>query len=231
MKKTILLFALLFISAAHAQDRPIPLLTVNGEGKVRVAPDQVSISVSIVSNGTKSADVKKENDTKVDAVLKYIKKMNIAKENYQTQRVSLYDNYDYEKRKHNYQATQTITVLLKDLSKYDELMEGLTDTGVNNISGVEFKTSMLEYHKSEARRSAIRNARLKADDLVSALGQSLGEAFTVVDNSQIDYPRPMYNEMAMKMADSVMGRNETLAAGEIEITANVSVSYILKPGK
>lgn len=231
MKKTLLLFAVLFISFAQSQEKQIPLLTVNGEGKIKVAPDQASISVSVLSTGTKAAEVKKSNDTKVDAVLKYIKSMNIAKEDYQTQRVSLYDNYDYDKKKHNYQATQTINILLKDLGKYDELMEGLVDQGVNNISGIEFKTSKLETYKSEARKAAIKSARDKANDYVVALGQGLGEAFTVIDNSQVDYPRPMYNQMAMMKMEMADGGNQTLAAGEIEITANVSVSYVLKPTK
>ncbi|AWI26892.1 SIMPL domain-containing protein [Flavobacterium pallidum] len=231
MKKTLLLFAMLFATFAQAQERQIPLLTVNGEGKIKVMPDQASISVSVVSTGVKSAEVKKENDAKVDGVLKFIQKMNIAKEDYQTQRVSLYDNYDYEKKKHNYQATQTINILLKDLSRYDALMEGLVDMGVNNISGIEFKTSKLEMYKSEARKAAIKSARDKAQDYVMALGQSLGEAFTVIDNSQVDYPRPMYNQMAMAKMEMADGGNQTLATGEIEIMANVSVSYVLKPSK
>ncbi|AWA30856.1 hypothetical protein HYN48_12635 [Flavobacterium magnum] len=229
MKKTLLLFAFLCMSLTQAQERQIPLLTVNGEGKIKVVPDQASISVSVISNGTKSAEVKKANDTKVDAVLKYIQKMNIAKADFQTQRVNLYDNYDYEKKKHDYQATQTITILLKDLSKYDELMEGLVDMGVNNISGVDFKTSKLEQYRSDARKAAIKNARAKADDYATSLNQSLGEAFTVIDNSPIDYPRPMFNAMAMAKMEMSDGGNQTLATGEIEITANVSVSYVLKP--
>jgi uncharacterized protein YggE len=53
--------------------------------------------------------------------------MNVAPADYKTQRVSLNPQYDYEKKKHNYNATQTIEILLRDLSKYDELMEGLVD--------------------------------------------------------------------------------------------------------
>lgn len=230
MKKTFLLLAAIVMTATvtQAQDtKQVPLLTVNGEGKIKVVPDQATITVSVESKGNKAADVKKENDTKIDAVIKYIKKSGIDPKDYQTQRVYLNDEYDYEKKKHNYVATQTIEILLKDLSKYDTLMEGLVDTGINNISGVDFQTSKLAAYKSDARKAAIADAKNKAQDFTTALGQTIGKAYTVVDNSPIDYPRPVYANRAMKMATDMLGGNETLAAGEIEITANVSVSFLL----
>lgn len=230
MKKTFLLLAAIAMTATVTQaqeSKQPPLLTVNGEGKIKVTPDQASITVSLESKGNKAADVKKENDTKIDAVIKYIQKAGIDAKDYQTQRVYLNDEYDYDKKKHNYVATQTIKILLKDLSKYDTLMEGLVDTGINNISGVDFQTSKLATYKSEARKAAIADAKAKAQDFTTALGQTIGKAFTVVDNSPIDYPQPMYANRAMKMATDMLGGNQTLAVGEIEITSNVSVSFLL----
>lgn len=228
MKKNLIIALTFFMALGqmNAQETK-PMITVMGEGKVKVVPDQVSISVSVESKGTKSADVKKENDTKVDAVLKYIKKMGIDAKDFQTTRVSLNDQYDYEKKKHNYVAVQSIQILIKDLSKYDALMEGLVDSGINNIGNIDFQSSKIEMHKSEARKLAIQNAKAKAQDYVGALGQKIGVAYTIVDNSQDNYPRPRYEMMAMKMADSAFGGNETLAVGEIEVTANVSVSFLL----
>lgn len=228
MKKNLIIALTFFMALGqmNAQETK-PMITVMGEGKVKVVPDQVSISVSVESKGTKAADVKKENDTKVDAVLKYIKKMGIDAKDFQTTRVSLNDQYDYEKKKHNYVAVQSIQILVKDLSKYDALMEGLVDSGINNIGNIDFQSSKIEMHKSEARKLAIQNAKAKAQDYVGALGQKIGFAYTIVDNSQDNYPRPRYEMMAINMADKSFGGNETLAVGEIEVTANVSVSFLL----
>jgi uncharacterized protein YggE len=229
MKKNLLIALTFFmaLSQINAQETK-PMVTVTGEGKVKVAPDQVSISVSVESKGTKAAEVKKANDIKIDGVLKFIKKMEIGKEDFQTTRVSLNDQYDYEKKKHNYVALQSIQILIKDLAKYDELMEGLLDSGVNNIGNIDFQSSKIEMYKSEARKLAIQNAKIKAQDYVGALDQKMGAAFIIVDNSQDNYPpRPRYEMMAMKMADGILGSTDTLAAGEIEITANVSVSFLL----
>ena len=229
MKKSILLALTLFTFMMQAQElKPMPLISVSGEGKIKVTPDQVGISVSVESKGVKAAEVKKENDSKIDAVIKFIKKMNLDKQDYQTQRVNLNDQYNYQNKKHNYVATQTIVILLKDLTKYDELMEGLVEAGINNINGVEFKSSKIETYKSEARKAAIKEAKLKAEDYVSVLSQKVGKAFTITDNSQNYYPQPMYAMAEMKNADQQMAPRETLAIGEIEIISNVTVSFVLE---
>lgn len=229
MKKALLILAVLFMTISYSQEqKQIPSINVSGEGKVKVAPDQASISISIETKGSKANDVKQQNDKKMDAILKFIKNSNIAKEDYQTQRVSLNPNYDYEKKKYSYIATQTLQILLKDLSKYDVLMEGLVDQGINRIDNVEFKSSKMKELQSDARKLAVKDAKAKAEDFVSVLGQKVGKALLISDNSQsyVSQPRMYAMKSSMVMDESVP--RETLAIGEIEIMANVSVSFILE---
>jgi uncharacterized protein YggE len=51
------------------------------------------------TNKGNNAKEKKENDQHIEAVLKIIKKMNVAAADYKTQRVSLNPIFDYEKRR------------------------------------------------------------------------------------------------------------------------------------
>jgi uncharacterized protein len=203
------------------------MINVSGYGKVKVAPDQALISISLESKGTKAEDVKKENDKKTAVILKFIKKSNIAQEDFQTQRVSLNTNYDFEKKKYNYVATKSVQIVLRDLAKYDELMEGPINEGLNRIDNVEFKSSKMKELQSDARKLAIKEAKAKAEDFVSVLGQKVGKAILISDNSQTYNPQPrMYAMKSMSMDESAS--RETLAVGEIEITANVSVSFVLE---
>ncbi len=230
MKKALLLVGILLATTLQAQEiKQLPLINVSGEGKIKVVPDQAAVSFAIETKGSKAADVKKENDSKMDAVLKFIKKMTIAKEDYQTQRVTLYPNYDYEKKKNNYMATQSVTILLKNLNIYEVLMDGLVDLGINRIDNVEFKSSKMEQLQSDARKLAMKNAKAKAEDFVSMTNQKVGKAMTISDNSQVYYPtRQMYEMKTMAMANDGGAPKETLAAGEIEIVVNVTVSFVLE---
>lgn len=228
MKKLVLFLTIMFMTMSYGQEiKQVPLINVNGEGKVKVAPDQVCISASVETKGNNAKDVKKQNDEKMDAVLKFIKKMNIPTADFKTKQVALNPQYDYEKKKTSYNATQTVEIVVKDLSKYDELMEGLVKQGINRIDRVSFESSKLAQYQSEARKLAMKYAKVKAEEYVSVLGQKVGKAFTISDNSQVYHPQPMYASMKSMAMDNAGASNETLAIGEIEITTNVSVSFVL----
>jgi len=228
MKKLVLFLTIMFMTMSYGQDnKQIPQINVNGEGKVKVAPDQVLISATVETKGNNAKDIKKQNDEKIDAVLKFIKKMNIPATDFRTKQVQLNPQYDYEKKKTTYNAVQTIEIVLKDLTKYDELMEGLVQQGINRLDKVSFESSKIVQLQSEARKLAMKDAKVKAEDYVSVLGQKVGKAFVISDNTQIYHPQPIYAMKSMAMDSNGGAENETLAVGEIEVTANVSVSFIL----
>ena len=79
MKKIILLLVLVAFASSFAQESQNPaLVTVVGEGKLKIVPDQVAISIAIESKGTDTKTVKEQNDSKTAAVLKGIKKWGLA---------------------------------------------------------------------------------------------------------------------------------------------------------
>lgn len=229
-KKAVVVLAVLITGLSMAQEtKPqIPQISVTGEGKVKVTPDQAIVTVGFQNSGKDAKEVKQLNDEVVDKVIKFLKKSGIAASDYKTNNVTLNKSYDYEKKKYTFMANQTISITLKDLSKYDDIMMGLNDAGVNSIQGVEFKSSKMEEFEKEARKKAMLNAKQKATDYVSVLNQKIGKALLISDNSQVYYPQPMFKGNMMAMAAEADSNRETLALGEIEINANVTVTFVLE---
>lgn len=228
MKKSIIIILTLVVTGMTAQEvKQVPQISVNGEGRIKVVPDRVEINLGVKNFGKDAAEVKKLNDETVDKVLKYIKKFGIPASDFKTTQVSLNKTYDYEKKKQTYQASQSISIVLKDITKYDELMMGLVDNGINSIDNVEFKSSKMEQHKSEARKLAILDAKKKAEDYVSVLNQKVGKAILITDNSNY-YQPPMYKNAVLAIAAEGVDTQQTLAIGEIDILINVSVSFGLE---
>ncbi|MFT5964846.1 MAG: hypothetical protein ACI9L6_001596 [Flavobacterium sp.] len=229
MKIAVLILLLLFLGISYAQEvKQVPQVSVTGESKIKVVPDQATIIATVETKGNVAKDVKKENDKQIEGVLNIIKKMNLATADYRTQRVSLNPIFDYEKKKTTYRATQSVEILLRDLSKYDELMEGIVGQGINQIDNVTFQSSKVAQYESEARKRAMKDAKLKAEDYASVLGQKVGPAITIIDNSQNEHLQPVYARMKLMAMDEIVTTPETVAEGEITITANVSVSFILE---
>jgi uncharacterized protein YggE len=231
MNKVILLLTgfISMVGMSQEQTKFTPQISISGEGKILVTPDIAVIQLGVQNNGKDPKEVKQLNDVTIDKVIAYIKKIGIPVTDYQTTQLSLYKNYDYEKKKHSYQANQTISVTLKDISKYNAFMMDVMETGINVINGVEFKSSKMGQLESEARKKAILNAKKKAEDYVSVLpGQKVGKAISITDNSQTSYPQPVFLEKSYLTDVETKQPRETLAIGEIEIVSNVSVSFVLE---
>ncbi|WP_188440911.1 SIMPL domain-containing protein [Planktosalinus lacus] len=225
MKNYILILVLLISSGIAAQHIPQPHVSVSGEGIVKVVPDQVKIQMSVENTGNDVIQLKTQNDKTVDAVLKHIKQFNVQDKDIQTQHVRLNKSYDYNKKSYSYSASQTLTVLLKDLSQYDALISGLVEKGINRIDGIVFGSSQSKSLQKEARKKAIEDAKMKAEEYASVLGQSIGKAIQITEPSNYSPPNPLYRMEAMAVSDS---GNQTLAVGEIDITQSVQVVFELK---
>ena len=71
----ILLFSVGMVQAQEV--KTVPQISVSGEGKIKVTPDEAIITVAVENTGKEAAEVKKKNDEIVDKVLKLIKQPNI----------------------------------------------------------------------------------------------------------------------------------------------------------
>lgn len=226
MQKLLLLVAVLLSVGLQAQEnKENHGIFVSGEGIVKVVPDQVVINSQIEHEGVNAASVKRENDQTVDAILKYLRSKNIAEKNIQTDYVNLNKRYNYNDKSYTYVARQAISITLEDLDKYEEIVSGLLDNGLNGISGIQFKSSEMEKHKTEARKKAVLAAKKKAEEFATPLNQEVGKAFTISEASGNNY-QPVYRMADMKMSEE-SGSQETLSPGEMEISVKVNVGFFL----
>lgn len=222
MKKFLLFIAFLTGMFSFAQDK-IPSISVLGTGTVNVVPDQVLINSRIEHTGKTAAEVKRKNDHVVDKVIKYLNSQNISSKNIQTEYLRLNREVNYQTQDTMFSANQAISIHLMDLKEYEKIMAGLLESGLNRIDGIEFKTSKEESLQSEARKKAVLNARMKAEEYASALGQSAGKAL-LISELQTDHYQPVYRVMEMK-SDSA--NQQTIAPGEMEVTVKVNVNFSL----
>ena len=227
MKKISILLAILFTVVAFGQQQN-NTVTVTGEGTVYVVPDKVLIRARIEHSGDSPAEVKRQNDEVVNNIFKYLESQDIPSENVRSEYINLNKDYDYNLKEHKYSANQAISIQLDDLEKYEKIMSGLLESGLNRIDGVQFQTSKKEELRSEARRLAMLNAKKKAKELAQALDQSIGRAVSITENESNGF-QPVARMMEMKNDSGTGG--QTIAPGEMEITIKTNVSFELASTK
>ena len=224
------LFIVLFMSIGtlmSAQNQLPNTISVGGEGKVMVKPDEAVLYIGVETNNEDAKIAKTQNDAVMAKMIDFLKKSGVNAKDYKTEQVSLYQRQDYQTKEKYFQASQSIQIQITDLTKYESLMAGLIEAGANKINSVQFRSSEVEKYESEARKKAVENAQKKAKDYAETLGQNVGKALMVYENNtQTIFPR-VGQMKAMAYAESDTA-TQTLAEGEIEITAHVNISFELK---
>ncbi len=226
MKTLHTLLILAICTTMTAQPTNQNTVDVTGEGVVKVVPDEVTIRVRVENTGKDPKALKETNDNVVNEVLSFLKRSGIPDKDVSTEYVRLSKNYEYNTKTYNYAANQSISVMLRDLSRYETIMNGLMESGINRIDGVAFSSSQKSALESEARKKAVANAKMKAEEYASVLNQTIGKAVSISEFRQQYTPGPMYRS-AMAMESDGGAAKQTLAPGEMEIRTTVNVSFIL----
>ncbi|MFC6996254.1 SIMPL domain-containing protein [Rufibacter roseus] len=215
---------------AFAQQAPLPpLVSVSGQGEVKVVPDQVTFIVGVEVRERTLEEARKIADQRTSALLSALKKSGIDEKNIQTAYVSFQPIYNGEYGQTTpqfYMATRTISVVLNKIDRYDEVMANLYKAGANRVDGVSYQSSQLSKHQEEARKKAVQNARQKAQTLASEAGAKVGRVYNITEGGT-NSPSPVMMKMARE--SMAMGAGEpTLAAGQIVVSAHVEVSFVLE---
>ncbi len=231
----LLLFAMQTAAAQSGYD-PRRMISVTGSAEVMVAPDQVSISMSIETNNMSLDKAREENDEKVSGVLSMLKSMGIEAKYIQTNYLQVEPRYDskYNDRGNEegkmftgYFMTKQITVVLKDISKFEKLIAGALRLGTNYVNNIQFSLSDTRKYKDEVRLKAVRAAKEKATAMAGELGQKVGKPLSISENSYQPYNNFSAN-IGLKAPPAPDNEAGSIAEGQISIQAEVAVTFELE---
>jgi len=200
------------------------LVTVTGEATVAVAPDSAMIRIGVSSQDKTAREASDANARQMTAVLAAIKSNTIADRDIQTSRLSLQPQYDPNKsgtaRLTGFQATNQVTVRIRDIGNLAAVLDSAISAGANEMSGIEFIVSEQSKLLDRARDDAIADAHRKAELYAKAAGSKLGHVIAISEEGSAPPPRPM---------QALRAGAVPISPGEQTLRAAVTVSYELAP--
>jgi uncharacterized protein YggE len=158
------------------------------------------------------------------------KSSGVAEKDITTSGFSLNPVYDYTtggQIPRGFEASQTLTVKVRDLDKVGDVLTAVTAAGANQAGGVSFGIDNPDAVQAEARAMAIEKAKAKAQVLAKSLGMSLGRITSFSEGSNGYYPPAPMMMRAEAYADS-KAANLELPAGEQDVTSQVTLTYELR---
>lgn len=232
-------------ASAFAQDRPpehmaMPgnaLLTISAEGRVDRAPDLAVFTAGVASTGQTAGEAMARNATDMARVIAALKKAGIADRDIQTSNLSLnpvYADPNREPRSQleqlaprviGYQANNTVTVRQRRLEAMGKVIDTLVTAGANQVNGPSFVVDDADAALDAARVEAMKKARARAELYARAAGLRVVRIRTIAEGGGYSPPQPMLYARAMAAA----APDTPVAAGEVSLSTNVTVTFELAP--
>ncbi len=234
MNRSPFLLALLFVPGiASAQDKlPPRVVRVVGTAEVRVVPDQARIELGVEKQNVNATSAKQAADATARQILATLRAHSIDAKDVQTTFLSLQPQFNYRKgmRISYFVASQTMTVTVRDLPKLDALLGSLIKAGGNRIDAIQYDVTDLRKYRDQARDLAMRAAREKAAALAKAVGQEIGDAYSIdeLPESTYAYGGFLANTATLDVTKTRAPSGPTTAPGQNKVSASVVVAFDLK---
>jgi len=241
MKRSVLMILAILSTAtlavtATAQQRPepqpaSPVIVVNGEADIRVAPDEATVRIGVVRQAPTAQAAQDQANTAATEILSAITRTGVPASDIQSSRLTLTPVYAPRSPESSqaprivaYQASNVVSVRLTDLNKVGPVIDAALKAGSNEIQGVSFGLRDDSSAKRQALKQAVSEAQKKAETIAEAARLQLGTPIEISEGGVSIMPRGDFSEVAM-MRVATAPTPTPVSPGEIEVRANVTIRY------
>ena len=228
MYTTLFASLLILIQQPGPPPPPVPVLVVSGNASVMAVPDQAIVRLGIVRQAASAQAAQEQANVAAREILNAVEKAGVPPNQIQTARLVLTPIYAPRNpdsrdapRIVAYNATNTISVRLENLSIVGTVIDAGLRAGSNQIEGVGFALRNDLPSRQQALKQAVEEARSKAQTMAEALRVNLLEVLEVSEGgvSIVDRVEPVFASRAAAVAET------PVSPGQIEVRASVTIRY------
>jgi uncharacterized protein len=200
-------------------------LTFTGSGQVQVQPDTAEVDVSVDGSGSSSDAAQAVATAKMNAVLQALRSLpspQIADSDLVTQSIDTSPDWQHEGR---YVADQSLSVTIHDPAQSGKVIAAATAAGADSVDGPSFSLAQQSAGYRDALRSALADARSKAEAAAAAMGVQILGTTATTENS--DQGGPIMYAAASDMAGAEPA--PPVQVGPVTVSADVTVTFLYSP--
>ena len=205
------------------------LLSVSAEASAHRVPDVATLSTGVVTQAADANAAMRANAVQMDKVMAAIRAAGIGERDVQTSGINLNPQYKYVENAPpsivGYQASNTVNVKVRDLSKLGKVLDAFVEQGANQVNGPSFEVDKPDEAYDEARVAALKKAQARAQTYADALGLKVRRIVSISEGGA-SFPRPMPMMRAMA-ADAGFAKETSVSPGETTLSVNIDVVFEL----
>ena len=153
-----------------------PVIELSVFEQIEVEPDMATISTGVQTDADTAVEALRRNSAEMERLVALIRALGIPARDIQTASINLNPRYDYNNRGDQpprflgYQASNQVTVKLRDLDRVGEVLDAMVEAGATNINGPQFSIEDDEAAKAQARSNALERGRAQAEEYARLAG-------------------------------------------------------------
>ncbi|KLE31793.1 membrane protein [Aurantiacibacter gangjinensis] len=156
------------------------LLSVSATGQADTRPDEARFTAGVQNWARDAAAASAETQEDIDEIVAALREMGVAEEDIQTSTVNV-QRIDWGDRRGQFQASNTLTVRVRDIDQAGAAVTAVTAVGANIVSGPELRLSDPEAAANSAYANAYAAARARADAYAEAAGMEVSRVLYIRD--------------------------------------------------
>tara|TARA_R110002110_G_scaffold414951_1_gene646871 strand:+ start:166715 stop:167455 length:741 start_codon:yes stop_codon:yes gene_type:complete len=181
------------LTQSLAADSDPRTLTVRGEAEVELEPDFIEMSFRLIEENASATRAKDRVDERITAVIRALEEFAIANEDISMSGVEVRRIFERDRNENQefdrFEVSRSLTLKLRNINDYEALTAELVEAGIGELNGIQSGVDNEDELTRQALQAAARDARIRAEAIVSGLGVGLGAPLEVGENQL----RPIIN--------------------------------------
>ena len=179
---------LMAIASTTLQGAESRSVSVDGHGQIEVAPDMVTVSLTLKAVDDDLVRVRANSDKQLRGMMEMAAKHGVADGDFTVSDLKMSLSFNEELKRHIFHVERTTQVTLKKLAGLNPLLAELLKQPDMTIGDITFNSSQAEQLAKQARQKAIAHAKAMAGDLADATGVKLGKPLSARFESNSQRP-------------------------------------------
>lgn len=205
-----------------------PVVELSITENVEAAPDVATVGAGVTTQAQTAVEAMAQNATAMQAVIAKIKALGIAERDIQTTGISLGAQYDYDQTTQRpvfrgYQASNRVSVKLRDIQKTGQVLDALVGAGATDLNGPDWSIADDTSARAQARKAAISTAQARAMEYAQLTGYTGVRLLEISEVSVASPPMPFMRVEAMAAAKD----STPVQPGMVQAGVTVTVKYEL----
>ncbi|MFH1195179.1 MAG: SIMPL domain-containing protein [bacterium] len=196
--KSILIAVVFIFTQTLAQEPPQKnQLVITGTAEIIVEADNASVDFSFIGYGETLREAVGKAKDKVTRLSSKLVSLGVKEKDLVTSYFSSGENFDgkaFLSSSKDFVAKIQVGVVIKDLSKVEEIILAISESDVETLSNINFQLEDYTPYKKQAREKAINAAKTKAQEFADGFGVKLGKPILITQETTSSfYPNPFNN--------------------------------------